>query len=62
MDNQILKTTSTMTFLLPTELKREFAKICAKNDINVSQKIRHLMSWYIQKNQETDRLQNENHK
>lgn len=55
MDKKMVKTGSTnMTFLLPLDLKQKFARVCAENDINASQKIRQLMNWYIQKNQKTN--------
>ena len=41
---------SNFYFSLPLDLKEQFARICAENDTTASQKIRHLMSWYIQKN------------
>ena len=54
MDNEMMKNSSTnMTFLLPLDLKQKFARVCAENDINASQKIRRLMNWYIQKNKKT---------
>lgn len=54
MDQEFKKmikpTSSNMTFLLPLDLKQEFARVCSENDTTASQKIRLLMSWYIQKN------------
>ena len=47
-------TPSQMCFALPLELKEQFARVCAENDVSASQKIRHLMSRFVRENQKEE--------